>query len=68
MFKTNLFSGETYWETETTKTSTSGTVYTKSGQTWLGTNGDQVHQVGGQLMNEQTGVMSSWGDPFKDQK
>jgi hypothetical protein len=38
------------------------------GNTWSGSNGVQVEQVGDQLMNLKTGVMSSWGDPFKEDK
>ena len=68
MFKTNIFSGSTYFETKNHKTSADGTFFTKMGNTWTGSNGVQVQQVGDQLMNLKTGVMSSWGDPFKEDK
>ena len=68
MFKTNLMSGQTYWEAEDTKISANGTIFNKSGSSWLGSNGDQIQEVGDQLMNLKTGVMSPWGDPFEDKK
>lgn len=68
MFKTNIFSGETYWEDKNTKISTSGNIFTKSGSTWLGSNGEQIQKIGNQEMNLRTGVMSSFGDPFKEEK
>jgi hypothetical protein len=38
------------------------------GSTWVGSNGETIQEFGGQLLNTQTGVMSSWGDPFKEIK
>jgi hypothetical protein len=68
MFKFNIFSGSTYYETETMKVSDSGNTFTKMGSTWVGSNGETIQEFGGQLLNTQTGVMSSWGDPFKEIK
>ena len=68
MFKTNIFSGSTYFETKNYKTSDDVTLFTKMGNTWTGSNGVQVQQIGDQLMNLKTGVMSSSGDPFKEDK
>ena len=68
MFKTNIFSGRTYYETESMKVSDNGNTFTKLGSTWVGNNGETIQQFGNQLLNTQTGVMSSWGDPFKGDK
>lgn len=68
MFRTDIFSGKTYFETKNYKTSDDGTLFTRMGNTWLGSNGQQIEKVGDQLVNTKTGVMSSWGDPFKEEK
>jgi hypothetical protein len=68
MFKFNIFSGRTYYETESMKVSDNGNTFTKLGNLWLGNNGETVHKLGSQWFNPQTSVMSSWGDPFESEK
>ena len=68
MFKINIFSGHTYYETESMKVSDNGNTFTRLGNTWVGNNGETIQQFDNQLMNTQTGVMSSWGDPFESHK
>ncbi len=66
MFKTNIFSGVTYFETKNYKSTDDGTLFTKMGHSWFGSNGVEVDEIGDQLINFKTGVMSSFGDPFKE--
>lgn len=66
MIKVDKFSGETYFETETTKVANNGNTFTKMGRSWVGNNGEVIQETGSGLMNTKTGVMSSWGDPFKE--
>jgi hypothetical protein len=68
MFKFNIFSGHTYYETETMKVSDNGNIFTKLGNLWVGNNGETVQQFGSKFWNNETGVMSSWGDPFGEEK
>lgn len=68
MFKINIFSGRTYYETESMKVSDNGNTFTKMGSTWVGNNGQVIQEFNSQLLNTETGVMSSWGDPFKESR
>jgi hypothetical protein len=65
MFKNNIFSGRTYYETKTTKVSDDGNTFIKNGNTWIGTDGEVIQKMGDDLINTKTGVMSSWCDPFE---
>jgi len=66
MIKVDKFSGESYFETENIKVSSHGKTFSKLGESWVGSNGEIIQKMGNDLMNTKTGVMSSWGDPFKE--
>lgn len=68
MIRTDKFSGETYFETEDTKVSSTGNTFSKLGESWVGSNGEVIQKMGDRLINTKTGVMSSWGDPFRDEE
>ena len=62
----NLFSGHSYTETNNILTSDEGKVFTKVGNDWLSQDGDYIRRDNSGYMNTQTGVSSTWGDPFED--
>ena len=66
MIKTNIFSGHTYTTTGNIKTSDTGETFVKTGDTWFGRNGSVIQKQGNDLVNLQTGVRSSFGDPFME--
>jgi flagellar basal body rod protein FlgG len=64
-FFTNLFSGKVYNQTNSTITTPDGDLYIKSGNSWIGENGELIQRQGTDLVNIETGVRSSFGDPFE---
>lgn len=63
-FFTNIFSGKTYTQTSRTITTPDGDLFIKSGENWIGENGEFIQKQGNDLVNMETGVRSSFGDPF----
>ncbi len=63
-FVTNMFSGRVYTETKRTLTTQEGDLFIKSGDDWIGGNGEFIQKQGNDLVNIETGVRSSFGDPF----
>jgi hypothetical protein len=68
MIKVDLFSGRVYTETENFKQSSNGDTFTKCGNMWLGQHGEVIQQHDDDLLNLHTGISSTFGDPFKDDK
>ena len=66
MFSLNIFSGNTYTETEHTKIRQDGEVFNKCGDMWFGQNGQVIRDDGDKQINLTTGIMSTFGDPFGD--
>jgi hypothetical protein len=64
-FFTNLFSGKVYNQTSSTITTPDGNMFIKSGNNWVGENGEWIQKQGTDLVNMETGVRSSFGDPFE---
>jgi flagellar basal body rod protein FlgG len=67
-FFTNLFSGKVYNKTSSTITTPDGDLYIKSGNNWIGENGELIQRQGTDLVNIETGVRSSFGDPFNKEE
>lgn len=68
MIKVNMFSGRVYTETENFKQSDTGDTFVKCGSNWFGTHGEIIQDRGHDLFNINTGISSTFGDPFKDDK
>lgn len=62
----NLFSGNSYTQTETSVIRDDGKTYYKSGDLWIDDESNIVQYMGDELYNQNTGVGSSFGDPFGD--
>lgn len=67
-FWTSIFSGRTYTKTGNLIQDDEGHTFIQCGDNWYGDNGDVVQKQGNGLMNLNTGVQSSWGDPFEGKK
>ena len=66
MIKVDMFSGRVYVETENYKFAETGETFLKCGDTWFGEQGQMIQQRNDDLFNIDTGVSSTFGDPFKD--
>lgn len=64
---TNLFSGITYFTSDSFKASTEHT-YVKSGDTWISDQGQVIIEQDDGYLNMHTGVHSTWGDPFEEKQ
>lgn len=64
----NLFSGNSYTQTETSITRDDGKTFYKSGDLWIDDEATIVQYMGDELYNQKTGVSSSFGDPFGDKQ
>jgi hypothetical protein len=64
----NLFSGNSYTQTASTITRDDGKTYYKSGDLWIDDESNIVQYMGDELYNQNTGVGSSFGDPFGDKQ
>jgi TPR repeat protein len=59
-------SGEVYTQSGNVMTNTKGDVYNKIDErTWIDRDGDLIQKQGGEYANLNTGVRSSFGDPFE---
>lgn len=68
-FWTNLFSGKTYSRMGSTIVDQDGKTFTKIGDNWLDNqNHNLIQRQGKDLVNLDTGVRSSFGDPFSNDK
>ena len=68
-FWTNLFSGKTYTKMGSTIIDQDGKTFTKLGDNWLDNqNHNLIQRQGKDLVNLDTGVRSSFGDPFSNDK
>lgn len=68
MIKVDIFSGRVYVETENFKQSNTGDTFIKCGDAWFGEHGQMIQQRSNDLFNVGTGISSTFGDPFKDDK
>jgi len=68
MIKVDLFSGRVYTETESFKQSSNGDTFAKCGDMWIGEHGEVIQQRSNDLFNIGTGISSTFGDPFKEDK
>lgn len=68
MIKVDMLSGRVYTETENFKQSNTGDTFVKCGDAWFGEHGEMIQQRGNELVNLHTGISSTFGDPFKDDK
>ena len=68
MFKFNWFSGNTYFGSENVKLSSTGETFFKLGNLWVGDNNKTILDTGKTQMNLNTGTMSTFGDPFGEDK
>jgi hypothetical protein len=66
MIDINIFSGKVYTTVGDVKVSQDGKTFVKSGEDWIGTNGDFIQQTSNGLLNSRTGIASTYGDPFGD--
>ena len=64
MNEVNIFSGNTYFTSDTTKIRNDGAVFVRAGDMWLGPNGEVIQQEGRIARNLNTGTPSNAGDPF----
>ena len=64
-FWTNLFSGKVYTDLGNTRIAEDGETFIKMGSQWIGENGNLIQRQGSEWVNLNTGVRSSFGDPFK---
>lgn len=60
----DIFSGKVYTETSMMRLTEDGRVFTKVGNDYIAPDGNRIIKHGDHLLNTQTGVMSSFGDPF----
>lgn len=63
-FFTNLFSGKVYTDIGNTRIDEDGETFIKMGNQWIGENGNLIQKQGNDWVNLQTGVRSSFADPF----
>lgn len=64
---TNIYSGDTYVRTGAFMTSSTGETYTEVGDgLWTDSHNKTIQREGNEFVNRDTGVRSSFGDPFKD--
>jgi hypothetical protein len=64
---TNIYSGDTYVRTGAFMTSSTGETYTEVGSGhWTDSHNKTIQREGNEFVNLDTGVRSSFGDPFKD--
>lgn len=68
MIKVDIFSGRVYTETENFKQSNTGDTFIKCGDAWFGQHGQMIQQRSNDLLNVNTGISSTFGDPFKEDK
>jgi hypothetical protein len=68
MIKVNMFSGRVYTESGNFKQSDTGESFTKCGDTWFGDHGQIIQQRSNDLFNLHTGISSTFGDPFEEDK
>lgn len=68
MIKVDIFSGRVYVETENFKQSSTGETFVKCGDAWFGQHGQMVQQRSNDLFNVHTGISSTFGDPFQEDK
>jgi hypothetical protein len=68
MIEVNKFSGNVYTQLGGIKQSNDGEIFMKCGNSWVGSNGQVIQVRNNDLFNVQTGVSSTFGDPFKEQK
>jgi hypothetical protein len=66
MFKTNLFSNNSYKTIDDVMVDQQGRTFFKSGDNWVANNGDFIQKINNDFLNQRTGVMSTFGDPFGD--
>lgn len=64
-FFMNLFSGKTYQDTGNIRMAEDGETFIKMGNQWIGENGNLIQKQGNDWVNLETGVRSSFGDPFE---
>ena len=68
MIKTDKFSGESYFESESFKIGNHNNSFSKMGNgAWIGNKGEIVQKVGQHWINTTTGTSSASGDPFKSE-
>jgi hypothetical protein len=68
MIKLDIFSGHVYTETDNFKQSDTGDTFTKCGSMWFGQHGQVIQQRDNDLLNLRTGISSTFGDPFEEDK
>lgn len=68
-FWTNLFSGKAYTKMGSTIIDQDGNSFTKVGNDWLSNDDNTlIQRQGNDLVNMNTGIRSSFGDPFSNDK
>ena len=65
-FFTNLFSGKVYNDVGNMRAAQDGETFMKMGNQWIGDNGNLIQKQGNDWVNLETGVRSSFGDPFEN--
>jgi hypothetical protein len=68
MLKVDKFSNHIYLTTGNIKTNETGDVFVKAGNDYIAQNGDYIQKTGSSYLNLRTGVNSTFGDPFEDDK
>lgn len=66
MFETNIFSAKSYLTTDTVKVRDDGETFVKSGNDWISSSGNLIQKTSNGFLNLQTGINSTFGDPFGD--
>ena len=64
MIEVNIFSGNTYTTSDTTKIRDDGVVFVRSGDMWFGPEGQVIQQEGQIARSINNGIPSNAGDPF----
>lgn len=63
-FFTNIFSGKVYNDLCNVRIAENGETFIKMGNQWIGDDGSLIQKQGNDWVNLDTGVRSSFGDPF----
>lgn len=67
MIDINIFSGRSYLTTDHIKQSLNDDqTFIKCGDYWLADNGDLIQDKDGKQFNLNTGIQSTFGDPFNE--
>jgi len=68
MIEVNIFSGNIYNTFGNVKTDQDGNVFNRCGDAWISEDGDVIQETASGYLNINTGTLSTFGDPFAEEK